>query len=81
MLYSLWINCRELGKKILKGEAKRSDCVISDTNTKLYINSKEIDMVPFVQSILYNAVQGVVSEIDGYHKGVDIKIEIDKKNR
>ena len=69
-------NCCELGKKILKGEAKRSDCVISDTNTKLYINGKEIDMVPFVQRLLYNAVQGVVSELDGYQEGFSIKVKI-----
>lgn len=72
-------SCRKLGKKILKGEAKRSDCVISDTNTKLYINGNEIDMVPFVQRLLYNAVQGVVSELEGYYKGAEIKIEIGQK--
>jgi molybdopterin-guanine dinucleotide biosynthesis protein B len=73
--------CRELGKKILQGEAKREDCVISDTNTKLFINDNEIEMVPFVQKLLYNAVHGVVSELEGYQEGADIRIEIGNINR
>lgn len=69
-------SCRELAVKIIKGEADREDCIISDTNTKLYINGNEIDMVPFVQRLLYNAVYGVVSELDGYENGYSIEVKI-----
>ena len=50
--------------------------MISDTNTKLYINGNEINMVPFVQRLLYNAVQGVVSELDCYEDGFSIEVKI-----
>lgn len=70
-------NCQELGSKILKGDAKREECTISNTNVKLWINDKEIDMVPFVQDILYNNVLAIVKELDGYKEGKEIKIKIE----
>ena len=69
-------DCRELGHMILKEKAKREDCVISNSNIKLYINDKEIDMVPFVQKILFNSVNGVIKELEGYNKEANIKIVI-----
>lgn len=69
-------SCRELGIKILQGEAKRSDCIISKNNVKLSIDGHEIEMVPFVQQILRNSVEGVVRELDGYKKDSKIKIEL-----
>lgn len=69
-------NCRQLGVRILKGEAKREDCLISDKSTKLVIDGTEIDMVPFVQNILHNAVEGVVKELKGYRKGAKVTIKI-----
>ncbi|GKX31012.1 molybdopterin-guanine dinucleotide biosynthesis protein MobB [Vallitalea longa] len=68
-------DCRTLGNKILRGEAKREDCSIKNTYTKLYIDDREIDMVPFVSKILNNAVLGVIKELDGYKKGSTIRIE------
>lgn len=67
-------SCVELCEAILKGEAKRNDCVIHSGRTCLKVNGKEIPMVPFVEKILCNAVLGVVSELDGYKK--DAKLEI-----
>jgi molybdopterin-guanine dinucleotide biosynthesis protein B len=69
-------SCRELGARILKGQAKREDCVLSDANIKLLINGREIDMVPFVQKILYNSIEGVVKELEGYKKGASVEIRI-----
>lgn len=69
-------SCTELCSKILKGEAKRSDCMISNKKINLIIDGKEIDMVPFVQNILYNSVQGVVEELEGYRKNAKIEIKI-----
>lgn len=72
-------SCRELGYKILKGEAKREDCVISNNSIDLYIDDKKIDMVPFVQKILYNSVIGVVKELEGYKGNSKIDIKIGEK--
>ncbi|MCL0070425.1 molybdopterin-guanine dinucleotide biosynthesis protein B [Dehalococcoidia bacterium] len=68
--------CRELGVRILRGEAKREDCIISRGNIKLIIDDKEINMVPFVQNILRNAVEGVVRELEGYRDGATIVIKL-----
>lgn len=73
-------DCRTLGVKILNGQASRDDCVISRNKVKLFIDDKEIDMVPFVQDILSNVVEGVVSELDGYKKDAQIRIEIGNEN-
>jgi len=69
-------SCEELTKMIIKGKAKREDCIINETNIKLFINNKEIEIVPFVQKLLYNSVLGVVSELDGYKEGKSIKVEV-----
>lgn len=74
-------NCRELGIEILKGKAKREDCMIGheNQNIKLFINNQEIPMVPFVQKILYNAVIGVVTELDGYQKGGNLMVKVGER--
>ncbi len=69
-------SCRQLGIRILKGQSKREDCVLSDTNIKLLVDGHEIDMVPFVQKILYNSIEGVVKELEGYRKGASVEIRI-----
>ncbi|HSH35467.1 molybdopterin-guanine dinucleotide biosynthesis protein B [Schnuerera sp.] len=69
-------NCRQLGAMILKGQAKREDCILKDSKVKLQIDGKDIDIVPFVQNILSNAVLGVVKELEGYQKGREITIKI-----
>jgi len=37
-------------------------------------------MVPFVQKILFNAVNAVVSELEGFKKNADITIKIGNNN-
>jgi len=69
-------DCRTLGVKILKGEASRDDCILSERRVRLFIDDREIDMVPFVQNILSNTIRGVVSELEGYKKSGKISIEI-----
>mgnify|MGYP006281723035 CR=1 FL=1 len=73
-------SCEELSRKIIKGEAKRDDCVISNSEVKLYINEQKIEMVPFVQDILKNALIGVVSELEGYEKNAKIEVEFEQLN-
>lgn len=72
--------CEELGVRILKGLSKRNECIISKDNIELFINDKKIDMVPFVKKILYNSVNGVVKELDGYKNNAEITIKIGKKH-
>lgn len=68
--------CSQLGIRILEGRSKREDCVISDNNVKLNIDGQKIDMVPFVQKLLRNAVTGVVRELEGYKPGSKIEIKL-----
>lgn len=49
---------------------------MSKSNIKLLVDDREIDMVPFVQKILFNAVEGVVKELEGYKKGAKVEIRI-----
>ena len=67
------MTCSELGGAILKGLKSRSDCV-ADKGAELTVGGRRINMVPFVQRILKNAVLGVVSELDGYEAGCDIEV-------
>jgi molybdopterin-guanine dinucleotide biosynthesis protein B len=71
-------DCVQLAARILKGEAQRSDCrlVAERQKVELCIDDEPIKMVPFVQSILYNAVRGVVTELDGYQPGKKVEIKI-----
>lgn len=71
-------NCRELGTKILRGEAKREDCKILNTEVELLVDGNKIQIVPFVEDILANAVLGVVKELEGYKKGKEIKVTINR---
>ena len=66
--------CAEFAVAALHGQKRRSDCV-ADKGVELVINGRRIDMVPFVQSILKNAVLGVVSELEGYTPGCEIEIK------
>jgi molybdopterin-guanine dinucleotide biosynthesis protein B len=42
----------------------------------LRINGIEIEMVPFVQNILRNAVVAVAQELEGFKEGAWIEVEI-----
>jgi len=72
-------SCTELAARILRGQAKREDCVITDGRISLEIDGQEITIVPFVQDILYNAVTGVVKELDGYRENGEIVVKIKGK--
>lgn len=69
-------SCSQLGTMILRGKAQREDCVLKKSKVNLQIDGKNIDMVPFVQNILSNAVLGVVKELEGYREGKEISINI-----
>lgn len=69
-------SCTQLCAEILKGNARREECIINENKTHLKINGEEIPMVPFVEKILNNAIMGVVRELDGYKKDSKIEIKI-----
>ena len=69
-------DCRTLGTRILQGLSKREDCVVLERNITLKIDGKIVGMVPFVQDILYDVVEGVVKNLHGYRKGKIIEIKI-----
>lgn len=66
--------CKQLCSLILKGEAERGDCALTDKSITLKIDDKEIEMVPFVQNILKNAIEGIAKELHGYTENGDIEI-------
>ena len=68
-------SCRELAGRIAHGEAKREDCVLTSREIELKVDGKPIDMVPFVQNILKNAVTGVIGELSGYKKNSEIEVK------
>lgn len=57
-------------------EEKVFDKLSVKSKVKLQIDGKDIDMVPFIQNILFNAVLGVVKELEGYEKGKEIVVRI-----
>ena len=69
------MDCGELAAAIVAGKKRRVDCV-ADQGIELYCNGRRIKMVPFVQSLLKNALLGVVSELEGYEKGCAIDVRL-----
>jgi molybdopterin-guanine dinucleotide biosynthesis protein B len=47
---------------------------LTDKNITLKIEGKEIAMVPFVQSVLINTIEGIAKELHGYTENGDIEI-------
>ncbi len=71
-------SCREMAGMIAWQRAKREDCVLYAQATELIIDGEPVPMVPFVQSILKNAVLGVAKELQGFKgKGkIEVRFEI-----
>ncbi|MCL2121408.1 MAG: molybdopterin-guanine dinucleotide biosynthesis protein MobB [Clostridiales bacterium] len=68
-------DCWTMAAKILRGEAKRSDCA-GNRGTELVINGKRIDMQPFMEKILHNTVLGLLSGFKGFVDDAEISIRI-----
>ncbi|MCL2353431.1 MAG: molybdopterin-guanine dinucleotide biosynthesis protein MobB [Defluviitaleaceae bacterium] len=68
-------SCGDFAEAVIAGQRHRKECV-ANKGIELHINGKRIQMVPFVQQILTNAVLGVASELIGYEKGCDIEIKL-----
>lgn len=70
--------CRELSGRIIKGLSSREDCLVEKAGIRLRVGGVDVPMVPFVQKILQNAIEDVVSELQGYDKNSEIEIWIKK---
>ena len=68
-------DCQEMGKKILRGQATRGDCV-SGPETELTIDGKRAAMVPFVQKTLRGCLLGYLRELKGYRDGAEIILRL-----
>ncbi|MFP4200486.1 MAG: molybdopterin-guanine dinucleotide biosynthesis protein MobB [Clostridia bacterium] len=75
-------SCEQLTAMILKGEATPADCpVLNGPRVRLTVAGNEIPMVPFVQTLLENAVIGVAGELEGYRRNARVEVQIDPKGR
>lgn len=68
-------DCRTFLSKCLKGEENINDCVLLNKKVSLKIDGQDITIVPFVENILKNVINGVVKELKGYKKDGKIEIE------
>lgn len=69
------LSCEEMMAAILRGEREREDCLIGE-RVRLWVGDERIEMVPFVQDVLANVIEGVVRELDGYRPGAPLQIRI-----
>ncbi len=75
---SCGFSCKELTERVINGESSYDDCVLKNSKITLEVGGKNIEMVPFVQSILKNSVVGVCSLLKGVDTEKDIVIKIKK---
>ena len=68
-------DCWTMAAKILRGEAKRSDCA-GNATADLVMNGKRIDMQPFMERMLRKTVLGMLSEFKGFVEGAEVNITI-----
>ncbi len=73
--------CGELTSRIIKGLSTQDECVLKNPEISLSIDGQNIEMVPFVKSMLENAVLAVAKELDGFTKNGDIHITIKRCGR
>lgn len=70
------LSCGKMTAQILQGLKQRSDCVV-DTSKKISIvvDKEQISLVPFVENMLYDSINALISNLHGGEKG-DISIQI-----
>lgn len=67
------MSCRELLAGIIRGEKQYEDCLLRQ-NAELHIGGKPVTMVPFVQEVLAKTLTALVSTLEGYEPGKEIKV-------
>lgn len=69
-------DCRGLTARIIKGTGSISDCILRGGHTQVFVNGKELPMVPFVKRMVRSVTGAVIGELDGYEKGAELTIKI-----
>lgn len=69
-------DCTGFVEAVIQEEKSVEDCRIHDSTISLKIDGRNVPMVPFVQRLLQNAVQGVVKELQGYRADAAIEIQM-----
>ncbi len=68
------MTCHDMLKHVLK-YPQDNQCVLNQQQVTVSINNQELTMVPFVQTLVRNAVLSIVTELDGYQENATIKVE------
>ncbi len=69
-------DCSALAREIVAGKAQVQDCQAKHSRMKVTVNDQELAMNPFVERIISNSIQGMISELKGYSPGrIQINIE------
>lgn len=69
--------CTEMAADIVQGRASRSDCALDGKKElRLYVNDREIVIVPFVQDMLKDVLCAMTDKLKGIDPSGDIRIEI-----
>ena len=53
-----------------------TECILKGENVQVFINGKELPMVPFVKSIVRSVTTSVIKELNGYEDGSEITVKI-----
>ena len=71
------MDCYQMTIAILKGEKQRTDCVAdSKKDLRLYVNDREIQLVPFVQHIFRDSILAYIRNLKGADPDGKIRIEL-----
>ncbi len=70
------MDCRQFCASVIHENRDIRECVLYSSDVQMKINGQSIEMVPFVQKILKNAVIGVASELDGWTSNGKLEITI-----
>ena len=72
--------CLQMAQDILAGNARREDCVLDgDKDLRLWVNGREVVIVPFVQHLIRDTVRALTSNLKGVDCHAPVRIEIKGK--
>jgi molybdopterin-guanine dinucleotide biosynthesis protein B len=72
--------CHQMAADILSGVSSREDCVLDGKpELRLWVNGREVTIVPFVQNIIRDSVRALVGNLKGVDADGSIRLEITGK--
>jgi molybdopterin-guanine dinucleotide biosynthesis protein B len=69
-------DCRGMTRRIIDGTGSLDECILRGGDVQVFMDGKEIPMVPFVKRLVKNVSSAVVRELDGYNEHAEIVIKI-----